>query len=290
MVHVLIGTNKGDVDLFDKAIRSREKSISWVVPKQAAVGDDVIFYFWSRGFYARGKVSTPPKPGVFQSAPDKQPRNVKRAVISKLSRLASPVDREAVEHAVPEWGWIRMRFPVPTTPPSDVQSKLIGLIEGRAPTPADPPDSEAPLAEEVPPSVDVWEGALSQVRVNRYERNKRARQACIDHWGTRCVVCEFDFGRRYGEQFIGFIHVHHVVPISSIRRRYKLDPVKHLRPICPNCHAVLHRDPGIPLSVDEARSLLRPASRHPDAGDREVTPARAAAGRRQSSRAGRSRR
>jgi 5-methylcytosine-specific restriction protein A len=34
-------------------------------------------------------------------------------------------------------------------------------------------------------------------------------------------------------------------------------PVKDLRPVCPNCHAMIHRGPGPALSIGELRRQLR---------------------------------
>ena len=39
---------------------------------------------------------------------------------------------------------------------------------------------------------------------------------------------------------IGFIHVHHLKPLSDIGGEYQVDPVKDLRPVCANCHAMIH--------------------------------------------------
>jgi len=99
------------------------------------------------------------------------------------------------------------------------------------------------------------EGAVESVIVNAYERDQVARQACIFHYGTRCQVCRFDFGERYGEVGKGFIHVHHLIPLSEIRAQYRVDPVDDLRPVCPNCHAMLHRT-SPPLKIDELRARL----------------------------------
>jgi 5-methylcytosine-specific restriction protein A len=48
------------------------------------------------------------------------------------------------------------------------------------------------------------------------------------------------FEERYGPEAAGIIHVHHVVPLSEIGERYEVDPIKDLRPVCPNCHTVIH--------------------------------------------------
>jgi len=86
-----------------------------------------------------------------------------------------------------------------------------------------------------------FEGAKKQITVNKYERNKTARDKCIDHYGCFCSVCGIDFEKIYGEIGKDFIHVHHIKPISEIGIEYELDPVKDLRPICPNCHSMVHR-------------------------------------------------
>lgn len=100
------------------------------------------------------------------------------------------------------------------------------------------------------------EGASQKVSVNAYERSAWARQACIDHYGYCCSVCNFNFEAMYGERGKNFIHVHHIVPLSSIGDVYVVDPVKDLRPICPNCHAMIHRtDP--PCDIDLLRAELK---------------------------------
>lgn len=112
-----------------------------------------------------------------------------------------------------------------------------------------------PFPDEVHDAKEYVEGAVRQVVVNRYERDSTARQACIAHYGARCDVCTFDFAREYGTIGEGFIHVHHLVPIWTIGAEYVVDPVRDLRPVCPNCHAMLHKsDP--PFHPDELRGII----------------------------------
>lgn len=85
------------------------------------------------------------------------------------------------------------------------------------------------------------EGVRTETLVTRYERNPKARQACLNHWGYSCVVCYMNFSETYGEIGDNFIHVHHLKEIASIGEAYVIDPVNDLRPVCPNCHAMLHR-------------------------------------------------
>jgi hypothetical protein len=109
--------------------------------------------------------------------------------------------------------------------------------------------------EEVDQADAYPEGATTQIQVNAYERSPSARRACLRHWGTACAACRTEMGRVYGQRGEGFIHVHHVVPLSSIGKAYRVDPVKDLRPLCPNCHAIVHRsDP--PMPVEMLRKLV----------------------------------
>jgi predicted HNH restriction endonuclease len=102
------------------------------------------------------------------------------------------------------------------------------------------------------------EGALTQIQVNSYERDLKARQACLAHYGYTCAACEILLSDIYGEIADRFIHVHHIKPISEIKQRYQVDPIKDLRPVCPNCHAIIHlrKPPKPPLTVDEVKALL----------------------------------
>jgi len=88
---------------------------------------------------------------------------------------------------------------------------------------------------------DMLEGAVKQVAINAYERNGKARNACIEHYGFKCFVCDFDFSETYGDLGLGYIHVHHEYDLAQIKESYIVDPVNHLKPVCPNCHAMLHK-------------------------------------------------
>jgi hypothetical protein len=104
------------------------------------------------------------------------------------------------------------------------------------------------------------EGAMKRVTVNAYERDRRAREQCVLKYGARCCICGLSFSERYGEEFGGFIHIHHLRPLSTIRKEYKIT-AQDLRPVCPNCHAVLHhRVPA--YSIEDVQSFLKPTPRN----------------------------
>ena len=102
---------------------------------------------------------------------------------------------------------------------------------------------------------NLIEGAKKQIIVNAYERSSQARQQCIDEYGYKCTICAFDFEDVYGEIGKNFIHVHHLKPLSEIEEKYEINPINDLRPVCPNCHAMLHKK--VPAySIEEIKSKI----------------------------------
>lgn len=115
--------------------------------------------------------------------------------------------------------------------------------------------SENLLPEELLENDQFPEGAVRRIVVNAYERNPEARARSIAHYGARCVVCGFDFESVYGFIGAGYIHVHHIMPLSSIKKSYIVDPLQDLRPVCPNCHAMLHAKTPV-LAIEELRAMI----------------------------------
>lgn len=73
--------------------------------------------------------------------------------------------------------------------------------------------------------------------VNRYERDKKARDKAVEHHGCQCNVCGVDLVKIYGDIAEGFIHVHHLVPLSAIKEDYQLDQLM----ICCLCTLIAMR-------------------------------------------------
>jgi hypothetical protein len=112
-----------------------------------------------------------------------------------------------------------------------------------------------PIPEEVLMPERYKEGASRTIAVNAYERNPAARQKCIDHYGYGCAVCERSLVEMYGSIAEKLVHVHHLKELAAIGEEYEVDPVADLRPVCPNCHAVLHsKSPA--LSINRLRKIL----------------------------------
>jgi predicted restriction endonuclease len=110
---------------------------------------------------------------------------------------------------------------------------------------------------------DLFEGVKKQVFVNIYERSLQARKDCIKEYGYECTICKFDFEKVYGKVGKNFIHVHHIKPLSEIDAKYKIDPIKDLRPVCPNCHAMLHTRKPV-YSIIELQNIINKRNENED--------------------------
>lgn len=113
-------------------------------------------------------------------------------------------------------------------------------------------------ASTIPEEIDkpIYEGAVKRIPINAYERSTRAREECLLHYGCKCIVCDTNLSDIYGEIAQGRIHVHHLKPLSEINSEYQIDPIADLRPICPNCHYIIHLN-APPYSVEEMRELIK---------------------------------
>jgi hypothetical protein len=87
----------------------------------------------------------------------------------------------------------------------------------------------------------LHEGLRYSIVSSVVERNPVARGKCIEHHGWACWACHFDFARAYGDIGKHYIHVHHRTDLATRDGEHVVDPVRDLVPLCPNCHAMVHR-------------------------------------------------
>jgi hypothetical protein len=108
----------------------------------------------------------------------------------------------------------------------------------------------------------MQEGAKVRVFANRYERDSHARAKCIEKYGTDCCICGFSFLKVYGEKADGIVYVHHLRPLAEIGEEHDVNPIEDLRPVCANCHAVLHwRIPA--YRIEEVKGFWNNAKMNP---------------------------
>ena len=101
-------------------------------------------------------------------------------------------------------------------------------------------DDEQQTEEEVQ-QPGYEEGKKKTSLATRYERNPINRAICLQQYGYSCQICGINFQQRYGDIGKQFIHVHHIIPVSKMGEHYVVNPLTDRIPVCPNCHAMLHR-------------------------------------------------
>jgi 5-methylcytosine-specific restriction protein A len=211
------------------------------------------FYFFrqriDRGLIAHGTIQSEPRPGR-RSSNGAEGTFCDITFDSWLS-THNRLSIEEVKAKIPGHSWDVVRRPGQIVPAKiakeldDLWAVHLGAAKSGV---IDQPDEV--------PAGDYVDGATTQVLVNRFERNPKARSECIKHYGAICSVCDFDFSEAYGPIGEGRIHVHHLKELSEVKHAHLINPIKDLRPVCPNCHMMLHSTRPA-LSIDELKKHLR---------------------------------
>jgi 5-methylcytosine-specific restriction protein A len=164
-----------------------------------------------------------------------------------LLPLGEQIRVDVLSAAVPAVPWRDAIFGSCLAVPPAADPDLRQLWRGHGPAAMQPLDL---VPGTCPPD------AVGTIDVNRYERNPDAHRVCLAFHGTACAACGFSFEAAYGDIGAGVMDVHHIVPPSMLEGGYQLDPVADLVPLCPNCHAMVHRGAGTPRTVSELRNIL----------------------------------
>jgi len=94
------------------------------------------------------------------------------------------------------------------------------------------------------------------ILINKYERDPKKRELCLEYHGATCKICSFSFTNIYGNIGENFCHIHHIEPLSESGGEHDIDPLTDLIPVCPNCHAMLHsRTPA--LKPEELKRIIK---------------------------------
>jgi len=132
-------------------------------------------------------------------------------------------------------------------------NNILASVEGREPSPlgrvSNLNDTEVSLES-------GFEGRQTQRYVTLYERDPKLRAAAIAIHGLTCVVCGFNFGEVYGDYGKGYIHIHHLTPVSEFGQATEVNPKTDLVPVCANCHSIIHRRKAQTLSIEEMQTMI----------------------------------
>ncbi|MCI8514277.1 MAG: HNH endonuclease [Lachnospiraceae bacterium] len=112
----------------------------------------------------------------------------------------------------------------------------------------------------------ITEGALGVKEQKVKSRSRKLREAAFAHYReadghVRCAVCGFDFQEAYGELGTDYIELHHERPICQYSdegvEQILERAVENIRPLCANCHRMIHRDRKRHITVEELRRNYR---------------------------------
>jgi len=111
----------------------------------------------------------------------------------------------------------------------------------------------------------INEGLQQNVTTSAYERSNALRRAAIEHYKQQdghilCCICGFDFLETYGERGRDFIIIHHEKPLYESegigRTTFLQQAIQEVKPVCPNCHSIIHLKRNETLSIQEMTELI----------------------------------
>ncbi len=112
----------------------------------------------------------------------------------------------------------------------------------------------------------ISEGKVTKKETVTKKRCSKLREAAIKQYTKEsgrivCEVCEFDFEQKYGLIGKGFIEIHHEEPIYQYSddgfERYIGEAVEKMKPLCANCHRIIHRSFGTQLTIAELKTITK---------------------------------
>lgn len=112
---------------------------------------------------------------------------------------------------------------------------------------------------------EITEGKVKTKPSKTKIRSKKLHDAAIKEYTSKdgsikCAVCGFDFKNVYGELGEGFIEIHHEKPIyqmpSAGTTACIKDAIKYVKPLCSNCHRMIHRKKNVILTIQQLKDIL----------------------------------
>ena len=233
------GIENGDRNWLERAARLKLKSPSWVVPKSADLGDEIVIFVRSHGFFATALIGSAPRPR--QDWPNRY-----GASLSSIRLIKPAISLAAIRREVPDLTWALYPRSI-TTPPPKVAAQVRALIVKRRQTGL--PDLDDAALEEA--NIDELRkvallGARTLVPASQRTARYRARSLAIRLYvlqraNGKCEGCakHAPFRRADGSPYL---EPHHTTRLADDGP----DHPARVIGLCPNCHRRAH-------SADDAR-------------------------------------
>jgi hypothetical protein len=113
------------------------------------------------------------------------------------------------------------------------------------------------------PHYDYSEGLRMSREIYFFSRNPRLAKAAKEKYGLVCMVCAFDFVKKYGNLGRGYAECHHLSPLSerppSQWTKTITTNVDEVAVLCANCHRMIHRRRRA-MTLDDLRDAMDEAN------------------------------
>lgn len=227
------GIDNGDKAWLEKAACLKLNSKSWIAPKSACIGDEVVIFVSGCGFFATAHVRSLPR-----SRPDWDNRY--GAGLTSIRLIEPPISLAVIRQAIPELMWAKYPRSI-TTPPPKIAQAVRNLIARRRKT------GLRDLNEKVLEVASINElraRALSCARLHvlpkKRSANYRVGSLAIHLYVQRrangqCEGCgaAAPFRKSNGSPYL---EPHHTTRLADDGP----DHPAHVIALCPNCHRRAH--------------------------------------------------
>lgn len=223
------GFGNNDKQVLERAARGDGRVGSWVVPKSAAIGDQVVINVAKQGLFATGRIASGTKPRADW-------HNRYGARLDCITLIVPPISLEEVQREIPGLGWARYARSI-ATPSPEIATEIRHLIGQQNAT------GEGELTDAKIASASIEElrriallqkqGAATpkQREILVLARSKAIRKYVLKRAKGLCEGCSVP-APFLGTDGLPFLEAHH-----TIRRAEEgPDDLWSVIALCPNCH------------------------------------------------------
>jgi len=227
------GVENGDKAWLEKAVRLKLNSPSWIAPKSASVGDEVVIFISGYGFFATARIRSLPKPKTGWS-------NRYGVSLTSIRLIKPAISLGAIRRGIPELTWANYPRSI-TTPLSEVAERIRVLIAHRRKTGLPDLDSKALAAANMD---ELRRAALLNARSDAAPkkgsaiyriRSRAIRRYVLCRANGHCEGCDAPapFRRPDGSPYL---EPHHTMRCADNGP----DHPARVIALCPNCHGRVH--------------------------------------------------
>jgi hypothetical protein len=218
------GYGNGDKELLEKTVKHDCRAKSWVVPKSASVGDDVVINVADCGLFAVGKIAS-------RTKPRRDWKNRYGADLNDIQLIDPPIPLAEVQRFIPELKWTRYPRSI-TTPTPEIAEKIRGLISvekarSRSDIPRANPTEIMNIAslELLRPTTKIQRLIYQRIR------SAKVRKAVLERASGICEGCEKAAPFKNSDG-LPFLETHHTKRVAEDGP----DDPRYVIALCPNCH------------------------------------------------------